>query len=123
MTALNIGTDLVALCNAGNADQVIEKYYDKEIVSIEGQDSEAMPARLEGLAAVEQKNQWWYDNHTVHRLHASGPYVGLAEDEFIVRFEIDVTPKDGERWQMDEVAKYRVRDGKIVEEVFLYNMS
>lgn len=32
---------------------------------------------------------------------------------------MDVTPKDGERMQMDEIGLYTVRDGKIVEERFL----
>ncbi|MGI9324296.1 MAG: SnoaL-like domain-containing protein [Pseudomonadales bacterium] len=123
MNAMEIGQDLVALCNADNAEQVVEKYYAPDIVSIEGQDSEAMPARLEGLEAVAQKSQWWFDNHTVHSLHASGPYVGLAPDQFVVRFEMDVTPKAGERLQMDEVGLYRVQGGRIVEEAFLYNQS
>ena len=37
---------------------------------------------------------------------------------------MDVTPKaSGERMQMDEVAVYTVKDGKIVQEEFLYAMG
>ena len=82
-----------------------------------------MPARIEGLDGVKGKHEWWYANNEVHSSTAAGPYVGHREDQFVVRFAIDVTPTGGERAQMDEVALYTVRDGKIVQEEFLYNMG
>lgn len=123
MNAMEIGQDLVALCNAGNEQSVMDKYYDNQIVSIEGPGGDEAMARLKGLDAVKQKSAWWYDNHTVHALKASGPYVGSNPDQFVVRFELDVTPKDGDRMQMDEVGVYKVSNDKIVEEAFLYNMG
>jgi ketosteroid isomerase-like protein len=35
-------------------------------------------------------------------------------------WEIEVTPKDGERQEMEEMVLYTVRDGKIVEERYFY---
>ncbi|MEM1230245.1 MAG: nuclear transport factor 2 family protein [Pseudomonadota bacterium] len=123
MNTQEIGTELVRLCNAGDEDAVVDRYYSPAIVSIEGQGSEEMPARIEGIDGVRQKAQWWYANNTVHSTRASGPYLGAAPDQFLVRFEMDLTPNGGERLQMDEVAVYRVADGKIVEEAFYYSMG
>ena len=121
--ALELGTKLVAMVNAGEERAFTQAFYADDVVSIEGQGSEEMPARLEGMDAVKAKNAWWYDNHEVHALHAEGPYVGLREDQFVVRFVLDVTPKGSERMQMDEVGLYTVRDGRIAEEAFLYRMG
>ena len=83
-----------------------------------------MPARMEGIEAVKGKNQWWYDNHEVHSLVTTGPFIGHNPDQFIVEFEIDVTAKaSGERSQMKEVGLYTAKDGKVVQEEFLYLMG
>lgn len=123
MNPMEIGTQLVSLCNAGKDEEAVNQFYSPAVVSIEGHGSDDAQARIEGLDAVREKSAWWYDNHTVHNLSASGPYLGLAADQFLVRFEMDITPKNGERMQMDEVGIYRVADGKIVEEAFYYRMS
>jgi ketosteroid isomerase-like protein len=123
VTALEIGTALVTLNNEGREQDFVAQYYAPDIVSIEGQGSEEMPARIEGLPGVKGKHEWWYANHEVHSSTAEGPYVGHREDQFAVRFALDVTPTGGERMQMDEVALYTVRDGKIVQEEFLYRMG
>ncbi|MBC7975998.1 MAG: nuclear transport factor 2 family protein, partial [Myxococcales bacterium] len=45
-------------------------------------------------------------------------------DRFAVRFNYDVTHKpSSKRIQMDEVALYTVKDGKIVREEFFYAMG
>ena len=120
-THIEIGQAIVELSNAGRGEEAVERFYDEKIVSIEGQGSEEMPARMEGLAAVRQKGTWWYENHEIHSLVASGPYAGHRDDQFVVRFELDVTFKpSGERSQMDEVGLYTVAGGKVVQEEFLY---
>lgn len=53
-----------------------------------------------------------------------GPFCGHREDQFVVHFVMDVTPKAaGERTQLNEVALYTVANGKIVQEEFLYLMG
>lgn len=124
MSALEIGTTLVRLCNEGRSLEAVDRLYDEKIVSIEGQGSEEMPARLEGIEAIRAKNRWWYDNHEVHATTATGPFCGHRQDRFAVLFDLDVTPKaSGERTQMSEVALYTVADGRIVQEEFLYRMG
>jgi hypothetical protein len=121
MSVIEIGSELVRLCNEGKDHEAVDRFYDEKIVSIEGQGSDEMPARIEGLEAVRGKSAWWYDNHEVHSTAAEGPFVGHRDDRFAVVFDVDTTFKpSGERSQMREVALYTVADGKIVQEEFLY---
>lgn len=124
MSVMEIGKQLVELCNAGRDREVVEKYYDEKIVSIEGQGTDAMPARMEGIEAIKGKHDWWYENHDVHSSKAVGPFCGHRDDQFAVLFEMDLTNKpSGQRSQMSEVALYTVAGGKIVQEEFLYQMG
>jgi ketosteroid isomerase-like protein len=46
------------------------------------------------------------------------------DDRFAVRFTYDVTNKgSGQRFTMDEVGLFTVKDGKIVREEFFYSMG
>ena len=121
--ALEIGTQLVKLCQEGKGDDAIEQFYSDSIVSLEGPGGEPSIARMEGIDAVKGKNEWWFANHEIHSMEAEGPYVGHREDQFVVRFKMDVTPKEGDRMQMTEVGVYTVADGKVQQEEFLYLMA
>jgi hypothetical protein len=122
--ALKIGKRLVDLCNAGESEKAVDELYSNGIVSIEGQGSEDMPARMEGIDAIRKKSEWWFTNHEVHAMKATGPFCGHREDQFVVQFEIDVTPKvTGQRTQMNEVGIYTIRNGKVAQEEFLYLMG
>lgn len=120
-----VGKKLVDLCNAGKAMEAITTLYSPGIVSIEAMAMSAMPARMEGLAAVKGKAEWWEANHEVHSGKAEGPWP--HGDRFIVRFQYDVTAKSGpmagKRMKLDEAALYTVKDGKIVQEEFFYHMG
>ncbi|MCH9649357.1 MAG: nuclear transport factor 2 family protein [Deltaproteobacteria bacterium] len=124
MSALEIGKQLVSLCQQGKGMEAIETLYADDIVSIEGQDMPEMPARMEGIEAIKGKNQWWYDNHEVHSSAVSGPFCGHRQDQFAAEFDFEITNKQsGERSKMREMALYTVRDGKIAQEEFLYLMG
>jgi hypothetical protein len=86
MSVIEIGSELVRLCNEGKDHEAVDRFYDEKIVSIEGQGSDEMPARIEGLEAVRGKSAWWYDNHEVHSTAAEGPFVGHRDDRFAVVF-------------------------------------
>ncbi len=124
MGALEVGTQLVKLCNEGKDSEAVEKFYDEKIVSIEAQGGDGLQQRLEGLEAVLGKHAWWYDNHEVHSSTAMGPFCGHRENQFAVVFELDATFKPtNERQKMTEIAIYTVADDKIVEEEFWYAMG
>jgi len=124
-SAMEVGKKLVELCRAGKSSEAIKTLYSPNIVSIEAGSTHGMPARMEGLAAIQGKNEWWYNNHEVHSGKADGPWPN--GDRFVVRFTYDVTPKAGpmagKRFTMDEAALYTVKDGKIVQEEFFYHMG
>jgi hypothetical protein len=122
--AMATGRKLVELCNADKGMEAVDTLYDEKIVSIEGQGTPEMPARMEGIEAVRGKSRWWYDNHEVHASKAVGPFCGHRQDQFAVLFETDVTNKpSGQRSQMTEVGLYTVKGGKVVQEEFLYLMA
>jgi ketosteroid isomerase-like protein len=80
-----------------------------------------MSRESKGLDAVKAKGQWWMSNHQMHSTKVEGPLV--AGDHFAVTFKMDVTFKpEKRRFKMEEVALYRVKDGKIVYEEFFYSM-
>ena len=109
----------------GKAIDAINSLCSPNIVSIEAEESPAIPRRMEGFAAVKGKTEWWEQNHEVHRGEAEGPWP--HGDRFIVRFKYDVTaktgPMAGKRMNLDEAALYTVKDGKIVQEEFFYSMG
>ena len=124
-STMEIGKQLVELCRQGKAMEAINTLYSPRIVSIEAHSMATMPARMEGIAAIRGKAEWWEKNHDVHGAEAEGPWP--HGDRFIVRFKYDVTsktgPMAGKRMVLDEAALYTVKDGKIVQEEFFYGMG
>ncbi len=122
MSVLEIGKALVDAVNQGPAAEAafVEKYFTADTISIEGQDSDDMPAKIQGIDAIKGKHAWWFDNNTVHGTEAVGPFIGNREDQFVVHFRMDITPTGGERMQMDEVGLFTTSGGKVVQEEFLY---
>jgi hypothetical protein len=120
-SAIEVGKKLVALCNEGKGEEAVDTLYDEKIVSIEGQGTEEMPARMEGIQAIKGKGQWWFENHEIHSAEATGPFCGHRDDQFVVHFDMDVTNKpSGQRMRLNEVGLYTIKDGKVVQEEFLY---
>lgn len=116
MDTAAVATAFTDLCAAGDFDQAGETFWADDVVSLEPMPGDM--ARVEGREAVAKKGEWWAQNNEVHGVEVEGPFV--FGDQFAVRFSMDVTPKGGERLQMDEIGLYTVRDGKIVEERFMY---
>jgi SnoaL-like domain len=116
-----VANELVELCRAGRNMEAIERLYSPEIRSIEPVGDERMPAELRGLDAVRDKNQWWFDNHEIHRAEVNGPFLG--ENQFAVQYSYDITFKPtGHRTDGTEMALYTVQDGRIVREQFFYHV-
>jgi ketosteroid isomerase-like protein len=124
-STLQVGKRLVDLCNQGKPNEAMNTLYAPNIVSIEAETMGQVPARMEGIAAVRGKAEWWEKNHEVHSGKAEGPWP--HGDRFIVRFQYDVTakagPMAGKRMHLDEAALYTVKDGKVVQEEFFYSME
>jgi hypothetical protein len=123
-STLEVGKKLVDLCRQGKAKQAIETLYDPKIVSVEAQGGPNFSQRMEGIAAVKGKAEWWEANHEVHKAEANGPWP--HGDRFIVHFKYEVTAKSGpmagKRFTMEEGALYTVKNDKVVQEEFFYSM-
>jgi hypothetical protein len=118
MTTQEIAHDLVALCKEGKFHEAGEKYWADDVVSVEAMGD---PAEVRGIEAARGKGEWWANNHEVHDSKVEGPYIN--GDDFSVRFVMDITDKtNGQRRTLDEIALYRLKDGKIAEERFFYAM-
>ena len=120
MTTQEVADTLVKLCSEGNFLEPIKTLYSPDIVSMEAGAPPGGSREAKGLAAVLAKSEWWTANHEVHSATVEGPLV--AGSQFAVVFKMDFTFKpQNKRMQMEEVAVYKVADGKIVYEEFFYS--
>lgn len=121
MNTLEIANKLVECCKQGKDDDA-KALYASDAVSVEAGAPPGQSREAVGLAAIKAKGSWWVENHEVHSMTVTGPWP--HDDRFIVGFQLDVTPKSsGKRTQMEEMALYTVKDGKIVREEFFYTMG
>ncbi len=116
-SAQEIGRAVVASLNAGNPDAPLwKKYWSDRVESIEGV---GVGMGWRGRAAMEAKCEQWMSENIVHGARAEGPFVGSTG--FAVKITMDTEARaTGERKTMSEVAVYRVEDGKVVREEFMY---
>lgn len=120
MATQEVARKLVELCSEGKFQEAIEALYSPDIVSMEAGAPPGGSRESKGIQAVREKGEWWVTNHDVHSVAVQGPLV--AGSHFAVTFKMDVTFKpQGRRFTMEEVAVYKVADGKIVYEEFFYN--
>lgn len=120
MTTQEVANKLVKLCSEGNFLEAMQSLYSPDIVSMEAGVPPGQSREAKGLAAVAAKGEWWATNHEVHSTKVEGPLV--AGSHFSVAFKMDVTFKPkAKRHMMEEIAVYKVVDGKIVYEEFFYN--
>ena len=98
--------------------EVQEELFAENAVSIEPAHSQGLQT-VEGLAAIKKKGEDF--NNMVEEMHGgwcSEPIVGGNFISFAMG--IDATYKGMGRQNMEEIAVYEVKDGKIVKEQFFY---
>ena len=118
MSTEEVAKKLVEYCRKSEWMKAIDDLYAKDIISVEAQAMENMPAEMRGIDQVRGKTEWWEKQMEVHSAKVTGPFV--ARDTFVVQFDVDVTDKASKkRMQMSEVGIYAVKDGKVAREEFL----
>jgi ketosteroid isomerase-like protein len=121
MTTQEVADKLTELCKEGKFHEAIDALYSDDIVSMEAGAPPGGSREAKGIAAIKGKAEWWAANHDVHSTVVEGPLV--AGSHFAVTFKMDITFKpQARRFQMEEIALYKVADGKIVYEEFFYSM-
>lgn len=122
MTTQEVADQLVKLCRDGKFQEAVGSLYADNIVSVESAAPPGQSREAKGIEAVKGKGEWWQANHDVHGVVVEGPLV--AGDHFATTFKLDVTFKpQNRRFQMEEIAVYKVKDGKVVYEEFFYNVG
>lgn len=118
---LEVGKKLVDYCKSNQVLKAVQELYSEDIISQEAMESPGMPSQVKGLEAIKKKNKQWEDSMEVHSSQVDGPFP--LGDRFAVHFKYDTTDKKtNKRWQMEEVALYTVKNGKIIKEEFFYTM-
>lgn len=112
MTTQEIAERLVNLFNQGKPTEAEKELYAQNSVSHE--QNGLTVTGLEGV--IEKTSQAGNSAREVHKLEAENPMIN--QDTFLIKFNSDITPQDGERTQGVEYGFYKVSDGKIVEEYF-----
>lgn len=121
MTTQQVADTLVGLCSKGKFGEAMELLYSPDIVSVEAVAPPGGSREAKGIDAIRGKADWWTTNHDVHNVEVQGPLV--TDSHFSVLYKLDITFKpENRRFTMEEIAIYKVADGKIVYEEFFYNM-
>jgi hypothetical protein len=118
MTTQEIAARLVELCRQGQYETAQKELYAEDAVSIEPEGS-PMGGKTEGVEGIIAKgHQFMAMVEEFHGGTVSDPVI--AGNVFSVAAVLDATYKDGSRNLMEEICTYKVKDGKIVLEQFVY---
>ncbi len=120
MTTQDVASRFSELAKENKWMEIQEELYADDAVSIEPPQAAAQGLQnAEGLDAIKKKGEEF--NKMIEEMHSgwcSEPVV--AGNHFSVGMGMDVTMKGAGRMQMDEVAVYEVKDGKIAKEQFFF---
>ncbi len=119
MTTKEIASKWAEYCTTGRWDLAQAELYDDNCVSLEMEGAQGFPPRVEGMEAIKAKGEHW--NNMVEEFHGveiEGPIV--AGDHFSATMKMDITMKGHPRKVDEEVAIFKVKNGKIVSEQFFY---
>ena len=121
MTTQEIADRFYKLSQENNWEQIQAELFSDDAESIEPAhvaDKGGM-VNAKGREAIQQKGKTFQEStEELHGGFSGKPIV--AGNHFAVAMGMDVTMKGMGRMNMDEIALYEVRDGKIVKEQFFY---
>lgn len=116
--AAEVAEAVAALLRDGKAHEVESEWMAPGVESVEGV---GVALAWSGRKAVLAKYRAWEADHEIHSMQIEGPWVGATG--FALRYAIDVTQKStGQRSQMEEIAVYTVKNGKIAREEFHFRL-
>ncbi len=117
MTTQEVANRLVELCRMGQIDAAQDELYADDVTSTEP-DGTPM-AHAAGKAAIKEKSKMFQSMvEEFHSSTVSDPIV--AGNAFAITWSMDVTMKGRGRSTMEEVCVYKVKDGKVVSEQFVF---
>ena len=117
MTTQEVANRFYELSETGQFDLIYQELFSPDARSIEPAGGGFPEAN--NLAEIIQNGKDWAEQ--IEAMH--GGYTGVpvvAGNYFTCAMGMDVTMKGQARMQLDEIAVYHVRDGKIVSQQFFY---
>ena len=118
MTIHKIAIRLAELCHTGQYGQAHRELFADNAVSIEPEHAQVFTT-VQGLDNIIQKGEQFRNMiEEVHNTYATEPVV--VGNFIALGIGIDATIKGKGRINMEEMALYEVKDGKIVKEQFFY---
>jgi ketosteroid isomerase-like protein len=118
MTTQEVANRFNELAQTGQWNQIQDELYAENAVSIEPASAQGMQS-AEGLQAIREKGKHFQSAiEEMHGGYSNAPTV--AGTHFSVAMGMDVTMKGMGRMNMDEIAVYEVKEGKIVKEQFFF---
>jgi hypothetical protein len=123
MSTATVANRLVSLCREGKYEEAQRELYANDAVSIEPQEMANGPmGNANGLDAILEKGRRFMENvEAIHANELSDPVI--ADGWFSVSMHLDATMKGQGRADMREICVYHVRDDKIVQEQFFYDVQ
>ena len=120
MTTKEVANRLVQLCREGKNPDAIKELYADNVVSLEPKGAHS--ERTEGKENVLAKTLDWLS--TVEQFHGSTISEPVVTSNFFsCVMEADTTMKGMGRMQLNEIAVFEVKNGKIVFEQFFYSIG
>lgn len=110
--------DLVEMTENGHIIEAIDKYYADDVVILEATGETATGKEKQ----KERMHEWMA---SIEEMHDGGTHAIAADEDAgisMVESWVEATFKDMGRVKMEEVERYKWRDGKIAEARFYYNM-
>lgn len=122
MSTQEVANKWAAYCQTGQWDKAQEELYDSNCVSLEMEGAPGGPHKVEGMEAIKQKGEQWNQMmEQFHGIEIEGPMV--AGNHFTATMKMDITMKGQARRVDEEVAVFKVENGKIVSEQFFYPLG
>jgi hypothetical protein len=118
MSTQEIANRLVELCRKGEYETCYKELFSENATSTEP-DHTPPPQRVEGMEGIRKKGEMW--NSMIEEVYGSS--VGdpiVAGDHFACAMMVDWKMKGQERSKMEEICLYKVENGKVVSEQFIY---
>jgi ketosteroid isomerase-like protein len=120
MTVKEIADRLTQLCREGKYDTAQKELYSEDAESYEPAGSPGLQTAKGRDAIIEKGHHFQSMVEAVHSSTVSDPVI--AGDNFAVAAILDLTMKGMGRVTMEELAVYKVKDGKVVREEFFYKV-
>jgi hypothetical protein len=118
MTTLEVANRLVSLCREGKIEEAQKELFSSDAESFEP-DNTMGTQHVKGLDAIFEKGKRF--NSMLEEFHGatiSDPVI--AGHWFSIAWTLDATMKGRGRQKMEEICVYKVKDGKIISEQFIW---